>query len=203
MLLKLKSTQAGMVLITTMLLLVVVTILALAMFRGVGLEQRIAGNTMEKQRALQASVSAQQYAEQWLINNVTSSPAVDCSAQASSSTATPAICTDILANSLDSGTVGNVPWVIGGGQVGYTYNPVNTTTGSSYFPISASGGASGGISTYYSAPVVYISQLGVDATLSNAVDYRIDAWSYAGARNTVAVVESTYQVRFISKAPGP
>ncbi|HZT01596.1 MAG TPA: PilX N-terminal domain-containing pilus assembly protein [Steroidobacteraceae bacterium] len=198
MLLKHKSAQLGMVLITTMLLLVVVTLLALAMFRGVGLEQRIAGNTMEKQRALQASVSAQQYAEQWLVNNVTSTPAVDCSAQASSSTGAPAICTDILANSLDSGTVGNVPWVIGGGQVGYSYNPVNAT-GSSYFPISTSGG----LSTYYSAPVVYISQLGVDATLSNAVDYRIDAWSYAGARNTVAVVESTYQVRFISKAPGP
>lgn len=199
MLLKHRSTQLGMVLITTMLLLVVVTLLALAMFRGVGLEERIAGNTMEKQRALQAAVSAQQYAEQWLAGNVTSSPAVDCSALASSSTAAPAICTDILANSLDSGTVASVPWHIGGGPVGYSYNPVNTTTSSSYFLISTTGGPA----TYYAAPVLYISQLGVDATLSNAVDYRIDAWSYAGAPNTVAVVESTYQVRYISKAPGP
>src|SRR6185312_16564834 len=75
-----KSIQSGMVLITTMLLLVVVTILALAMFRGAGLEQRIAGNTMEKQRALQAAVSSQQYGESWLASNVTSSPPVDCSA---------------------------------------------------------------------------------------------------------------------------
>jgi type IV pilus assembly protein PilX len=199
MMLKTRSTQLGMVLITTMLLLVVVTLLALAMFRGVGLEERIAGNTMEKQRALQAAVSAQQYAEQWLANNVLSTPAVDCSAQASSSTGTPAICTDILANSLDSGTVSNVPWYIGGGQVGYSYNPVNASTSSGYFTVSTSGG----LATYYAAPVVYISQLGPDATLGNAIDYRIDAWSYAGAPNTVAVVESTYQVRYTSKAPGP
>lgn len=188
-----KSTQLGMVLITTMLLLVIVTILALAMFRGAGLEGRIAGNTMEKQRALQAAVSTQQYAEQWLAANVTSSPAVDCSALASSSTGAPAICTDILAKSLDSGTVSNVPWNIGGGQVGYSYNP------SGYLPISTTGGPG----TYYAAPVLYISELGPDATLANAVDYGIDAWSYAGAQSTVAVVESTYQIRYTSKPPGP
>lgn len=194
-----KSTQLGMVLITTLLLLVVVTLLALAMFRGVGLEQTIAGNTMEKQRALQAAVSAQQYAEQWLQTNIASSPAVDCSAQASSSTAAPTICTDILANSVDSGSVAKVPWTIGGGNVGYTYNPVNTTTNANYFPVDPSGARD----SYYGAPIVYISQLGVDATLSNAVDYRIDAWSYGGNQTTVAVVESTYQIRYTSKPPGP
>lgn len=197
--LKQRSTQLGMVLITTMLLLVVVTLLALAMFRGVGLEERIAGNTMEKQRALQAAVSAQQYAEQWLATNITSSPAVDCSGTASSSSAAPTICSNILANSLDSGTVTNVPWSVGGKAAGYSYDPVNTATSTNYFPVNTAGG----LDTYYAAPVMYISQLGIDATLSNAVDYRIDAWSYAGARSTVTVVESTYQVRFTSKAPGP
>lgn len=194
-----KSTQLGMVLITTMLLLVVVTILALAMFRAVGLEERIAGNTMEKQRALQAAVSAQQYGEQWLASNVTSSPPVDCSAQASTSTSTgtPIICTDILANSLDSGTTSNVPWIIGGGAVGYSYNPVNASTSTNYFPVNTSGG----LNTYYAAPVMYISLLGQDATLPNAIDYSVDAWSYAGAQSTVAVVESTYQIRYTSRFP--
>lgn len=190
-----KSPQAGMVLITTMLLLIVVTILALAMFRGSGLETRIAGNTMEKQRALQAAVSAQQYAEQWLVTNVTSSPAVDCSATASSSTSAPTICSNILANSVTS--VAKVPWYIGGAQVGYSYNPTNA--GTNYFQVNTAGGSG----TYYAAPVFYISQLGTDATLSNAVDYRIDAWSYGGAQSTVAIVDSTYQIRYTSKAPGP
>jgi len=196
-----KSVQAGMVLITTMLLLVVVTILALAMFRGTGLEARIAGNTMEKQRALQAAVSAQQYAEQWLVTNVASSPPVDCSGTASPSTATPTICTDILSTALDTGTdtQGQVPWKIGGGIVGYSYNPTNPATSAGYFTVNTAGG----LNTYYAAPVLYISELGPDGTLANAIDYAIDAWSYAGAQSTVAVVESTYQIRYTSKPPGP
>lgn len=195
-----KPTQSGMVLITTMLLLVVVTILALAMFRGAGLEQRIAGNTMEKQRALQAAVSSQQYAEQWLVNNVQSSPAVDCSGTGSPSNSAPTICSDILANSLDAGaSVATVPWKIGGGTVGYSYNPTNTVTSTSYFQVNTSGGPN----TYYAAPVLYISELGQDGTLANAVDYGIDAWSYAGDQRTVAVVDSVYQIRYISKPPGP
>lgn len=198
MLISRKSTQLGMVLITTMLLLVVVTLLALAMFRGVGLETRIAGNTMEKQRALQAAVSAQQYAEQWLASNIVSSPATDCTSLGSSSTSAPTVCSNILSQSVDSGSVAKVPWTIGGAAAGYSYNPTNTTTSSNYFQV-----ANSGPNTYFAAPVFYISQLGVDATLSNAVDYRIDAWSYGGAQSTVAVVDSTYQIRYTSKAPGP
>lgn len=195
-----KSFQRGMVLITTMLLLVVVTLLALAMFRGSGLEERIAGNTMEKQRALQAAVSAQQYAEQWLVANVSSSPPVDCSGHGSPSSAAPTICSDILATSLDTGTVANVPWVIGGGTMGYSYNLADPNNpGNNYFPVSSTGGPG----TYFGAPVLYISELGPDGTLANAVDYAIDAWSYAGAQSTVAVVESTYQIRYTSKPPGP
>ena len=189
-----KSIQSGMVLITTMLLLVVVTILALAMFRGAGLEQRIAGNTMEKQRALQAAVSSQQYAEQWLVNNVQTSPAVDCSGTGSPSNSAPTICSDILANSLDAGaTVATVPWTIGGGNVGYSFNPTNI------FSVNTSGGPN----TYYSAPVLYISELGQDGTLANAVDYGVDAWARGGSLSTVAVVDSVYQIRYISKPPGP
>src|SRR5271163_4687984 len=58
--------QRGMALITAMLLLIVVTIMALSMFRSYGIEERIAGNTRDKQRAINAAISAQQYAEAWL-----------------------------------------------------------------------------------------------------------------------------------------
>ena len=70
--------QTGMVLVTTLLLLIVITILALAMFRGTGLDNRIAGNVLDKQRALQAADSAQEYAEQWLYDDVTTTPLVSC-----------------------------------------------------------------------------------------------------------------------------
>ena len=63
---RLPSTQKGMVLVTGMLLLIVVTILAMSMFRGYGTQQKIAGNVREKNRAVSSAVSAQQYAEYWL-----------------------------------------------------------------------------------------------------------------------------------------
>jgi type IV pilus assembly protein PilX len=61
-----RAAERGMVLISSLLLLLVVTILAVAIFRNYGMEEKIAGNTREKQRALHAAESAQQYAEWWL-----------------------------------------------------------------------------------------------------------------------------------------
>src|SRR5262249_10281238 len=71
----LRSRQAGMLLVSSMLLLVIVTILALSMFRSVGVQQKIAGNLREKQRALHAAESAQQYAEWWLSNGTNAASA--------------------------------------------------------------------------------------------------------------------------------
>ena len=58
--------QRGLVLVTSLLLLVVVTILAIGMFRSFGLDEKIAGNVREKQRALHAAEGAQAYAEWWV-----------------------------------------------------------------------------------------------------------------------------------------
>ena len=55
-----------MVLVTALLMLIVVTILAVAMFRSFGLDEKIAGNLREKQRALNAAETAEQFAEYWL-----------------------------------------------------------------------------------------------------------------------------------------
>ena len=45
------TTQRGMVLISSLLLLLVVTIFAMSMFRSFGVEEKIAGNTRDKERA--------------------------------------------------------------------------------------------------------------------------------------------------------
>jgi type IV pilus assembly protein PilX len=55
--------QRGMVLVTALLLLIVVTILAVGMFRSFGLDERMAGNVREKNRALNTAESAEQAAE--------------------------------------------------------------------------------------------------------------------------------------------
>jgi type IV pilus assembly protein PilX len=185
--------EHGMVLIITLLLLVVVTLLAIGMFHGLGLEERIAGNTMEKQRAEQSAVTAEQYAEQWLVSNVNTSAPVTCSSGGSAISSTSLICNNLLSQYVDAGTVATVPWTISGAAVGFSYNPNNDMTTS----------GSGGLSTYAGLPTFYISVLGQDAYNPQAYDYQIDAWSYAGTTSTVAVIESTYQIIFKDKAPGP
>src|SRR2546430_11055085 len=58
--------QRGVALISSLLLLIIITILALSMFRSFGTQEKIAGNLREKDRALHAAASAQQYGEWWL-----------------------------------------------------------------------------------------------------------------------------------------
>lgn len=186
----------GMVLITTILLLIVVTLLALAMLRGVGLETRIAGNVMDKQRALQAATSSETYAEQWLVANVGTNTLTVCSSTTFSTTSAPEICSNTLATSTDALSAAVVPWNIGGGAIGYLYNPVSGS--GNLFTINSSGG----VNSYAAAPTVYIADLGSDATFANAIDYQVDAWSYGGGTSTVAVVESTYQIRYTATGGG-
>jgi type IV pilus assembly protein PilX len=46
------GSQRGMALVAALLLLVVITILGIGMFRSFGIQERLAGNTRDKQRAL-------------------------------------------------------------------------------------------------------------------------------------------------------
>lgn len=185
--------QQGMVLIISLLLLVVVTILALAMFRGVGLEGRIAGNVLDKQRALQAATSTEDYAEQWLVKSVATAPLTVCSAATFVGTTTPTICSNSLVASTAAASAATVPWDTGGGNdLGFGYGK-NTL-----FTVNTAGGAD----NFYQAPTVYITDLGADATYANGVDYQVDAWSYGGSTGTVAVVEGTYQIRYIATGGG-
>jgi len=71
--------QRGMVLVSSLLLLIVVTIIALSMFRSFGIQEKIAGNVREKQRALQAAVSAESFAENWLSLYGPTTPSAPCS----------------------------------------------------------------------------------------------------------------------------
>ncbi len=175
----LSSTQRGMVLITALLLLIVVTILAVGMFRGFGLDERIAGNVREKQRALNAAETAEQYAEYWLSSGNATAP-VTCSAVVAASVGQ--VCSNVLSTSVTN--VANVPWQISGANVGVTYTPSSPT------PMNIVGTA-GGAGNYYASPVFYISYLGLSPNGLGQI-YQIDAVGYGGSPDTAAVVESTY-----------
>ncbi|HUX73966.1 MAG TPA: PilX N-terminal domain-containing pilus assembly protein [Steroidobacteraceae bacterium] len=166
-----RDQQRGMVLITTLLLLIVVTILALGMFHSFGLDEKIAGNLRDKQLALHAAESAQQYAEFWLSNgNVGSS--VTCNSMVSYTVGQ--VCSNPLTN------VTAVPWLGGAVPVGVSYTPptlgVTDTT------------------TMSQQPVYYIANLGSPPS-GNGTIYQIDAVGYGGSANTTAIVESTYLVQ--------
>jgi type IV pilus assembly protein PilX len=186
---RMPRSQRGVVLITSMLLLLVVTIMALAMFRSFGIQEKIAGNMREKQRALQAAVSAQTYGEQWLISNAGTSPPVVCNSLLNANSAEGQICSNQLPTSLPVGTtVTTVPWAVSGStNVGVTYTPTGMNVGAAL--------ASNASATYVTAPTFYISDLGqsADPNVPGEV-YLVDAAGYGGNSNTVAVVESTFAV---------
>jgi type IV pilus assembly protein PilX len=182
---RMPRSQRGVVLITSMLLLLVVTIMALSMFRSFGIQEKVAGNMREKQRALQAAVSAQVYAEQWLINNAAGYTPTVCSALVSANNNLGQICSNQLW--LFTPSVTTVPWAIGASpSVGVTYVPPSMT-------VAAASAASN--NSYVNAPTFYISDAGpsADASVPGEV-YQIDAAGYGGNNNTVAVVESTFVV---------
>jgi type IV pilus assembly protein PilX len=177
------SAQRGMVLITTLLLLIVVTILAIGMFRSFGLDEKIAGNTREKQRALNAAETAEQYAEYWLANGSNNST-ITCTGPATASTTASNPIGQVCSNTLPTvvPNVAQVPWLIGGVNVGVTYIPAAPT---------AMNIAISGAGNYYYAPQYYISYLGISANGLQTY-YQIDAVGWGGSPDTAAVVESTY-----------
>lgn len=80
----------GFVLIASLLILVVLTIIAVAMFRNFGLQEKMAGNLREKTRAFELAQSALKQAETWLKQN--SSTGVACAAGQVQVAASPRIC---------------------------------------------------------------------------------------------------------------
>jgi type IV pilus assembly protein PilX len=191
-------TARGFVLIASLLLLIVMTLLALAMFHSFGIQELVAGNVREKQRALQSALAAEQYAELWLTapgNELTNT--VDCSTvslQSYSATSVPYICLKPI-SAVATGGVTAVPWKIPtvAGEVGFAFFPGSSTgagaggTNTGDMTVATAGG----INSYYQAPRFYIGLL--SATASQAV-YRIDAWNWGGTTNTASVVEANYTV---------
>jgi type IV pilus assembly protein PilX len=175
----LRRKQSGMALVTAILLLVVMTIMAVSMMRSYGVQEKIAGNTREKERALNAAVSAQQYAEYWLSTNPAPVAAV-CTGTV------PSTIGQICSPSTPAPDFTAVPWASGVTYTQFTQTPIDNVTNT----ITGTGAALKG--TYYAAPVFYITDLGPNKGLPVGELYQVDAVGYGGTPNAVAVVESTY-----------
>jgi len=177
--------ERGVVLVTSLLLLIVVTILAISMFRSFGLDEKIAGNVREKQRALSAAETAEQYAEYWLASG-NGAAVVTCTGMVTS------LVGQVCSNTALPTSFVSLPWQYSGAPVGVTYLPnAPTATNSTPTPMPI---ATSGQGTYYYQPMFYITYLGATGT-GNGKIYQIDAAGYGGSPDTAAVVESTYLVQ--------
>jgi type IV pilus assembly protein PilX len=180
------AVQRGVALISSLLLLLIITILALSMFRSFGTQEKIAGNLREKDRALHAAVSAQQYGEWWLTQG--------------SNTAVGAVACALgtLSANLGQGQICNQSPIQAGfnvTQVGATFPTAGWATQVTYVPPTMAVGVAGPNSDpgYFAAPGFYISDRGVAGDGAGEA-YQVDAYGYGSAAGTVAVVESTYEV---------
>ena len=191
--------QRGMALVTSMLLLLIITILIVSMFRSVTMQEKIAGNVREKERALHAAESAEQYAEWWITIGNNAQSAVVCGpglldASAGVPGTIGQVCSNTLAPREGAApgpnlgiNVTQVPWTtggVGGGPVGVTFLPTGMTIGA---------GGSSNNPFYFATPVFYIADVGPAAD-GHGEAYQIDAVGWGGSANAVAVVESTYEV---------
>jgi type IV pilus assembly protein PilX len=177
--------QRGVVLVSSLLLLIVVTIIALSMFRSFGIQEKIAGNMREKQRALQAAESAEVFAEVWLAANATTSLPVPCPAAAplNANLGQGQVCSQTM--QLQGIDVTQVPWPFSINYLPSLNMPLSATTHV----------ADLANPTYFATPAFYITDLGASPDISTPGEiYQIDAYAYGGSANTVAVVESTYNV---------
>ena len=180
--------QRGVALVTSILLLLIITILALSMFRSFGTQERIAGNLREKERALHAADSAQQYAEWWLLQgNNAAAGAVACTGLLVATPTQGQIC-----NQTPMGPTGMYPAAQNIMQVPFPW-PVGVT----YTPqgmLLVGQPAAPGNPPYFATPAFWITDLGIAADAAGEA-YQIDAYGYGSAANTVAIVESVYEVQ--------
>ncbi len=170
-----RAYERGMALISALLLLMVTTVLAIAMFRSFGVLEHIAGNTREKQRAFHAAESARTYAEMWLSGNqgFNATTGTNCGSGVVNA---PVICSNAITN------VTTYPW----------------TTAVSYTPPGLPTGNVGAVGNYASAPMFYVSYLSslykAFPTGTQTYYYQVDAGGTAGSTTSAVVTESVYAV---------
>jgi type IV pilus assembly protein PilX len=188
---RLHTSQRGMALISALLLLLIITVLGVGMFRSFGMQERIAGNTREKQKALHSANAAEAYAEWWLSTDaaINATTGVTCGGGTVNYTVGE-VCSNTLNNSVTNGNVATVPWLIGGSEAAVTYTPPN-------FTVETTAGVMNG---YYEAPRYYISFISQTHPAPNTTTnvYQIDAAGYGSSPSAVAVVETGYVVSKIN-----
>jgi type IV pilus assembly protein PilX len=171
----------GYVLIAGLLFLLVVSLLAVAMLRSFGLQEKIAGNTREKQRAFEAAQSALRFGEWWL-GQGNGSSGTACSGIVRV-TADDLSDMKVCTNALPDPT--RLPWTTARAD----YAPPSMTVAVKGSP----GGMTGSDINYAAAPSLHINYLGLSQDGMSML-YAVTGAAYGGSESAAVVVQSTYRV---------
>ena len=174
--------QKGFILIVSLIFLVIMTILGIAMFRGVSMDETMSGNQREKSRSVEAAQGALDSAEGWLNNgnNTIYGGTMNSGVACAGTLATPTICSTALANPT------TLPWA-------------------SFFAASgiipASSVSASGQNTYVSQPQYYIQFLGYAPGSTNIALYQVTATAQGGNSTATSVIQAVYQVQNLVHDP--
>lgn len=173
------SHQRGLALVSALLMLLIITLLGVSLFLGVTLQQRAAGNSLQKTRALEVAQSAVTAAENWLDTQSSRQVPLSCSSTVNNFR----LCALAPATPADPST-----WVNKGAtQLNGGTTQVNFTK---LVTVKANGGQ---VDSYAAYPAVWITYLG-RATMGPGNLYEIDAQASGGNVNAVAVIQTVYYV---------
>jgi type IV pilus assembly protein PilX len=168
--------QRGFISVVGLLFLFSITMLAIAMYRSGGLQERMSGNLREKARAFEAAQSALQYGEWWLSQSNRGTGTACTGVLNANNLAQMQVCSNALAS------VTSLPW-----SARADYLPPSMS-------VAAGGGlAAGGDINYVAMPSLYISYLGLSSDGLSLL-YRVSAVGYGGSSSTAAVLQSTYKL---------
>jgi type IV pilus assembly protein PilX len=172
----------GFILVSGLIFLVVVTLLSLSILRSQNTQESIAGNTRDKQRAYEAAQSALHYGEWWLSRASERLPQSGCSNAVVNGNDLDNM---VICAAAPGADVLALPW-----PYRIEYRPPGLTKSS------AGGLALSGDINYQDTPGLYIQSLGTGKSSGTGQPdlYLITAYGYGGNPDTVAVVQSTYQI---------
>ena len=165
-----RSHQGGLALVSALLMLVIITLLGVSLFLGVTLQQKAAGNSLQKTRAVEVAQSAITAAENWLNTSTNRQVPQNCT----SSVIFFRLCSMAPTHAADPGS-----WTYGASLVTLPDLKVKA--------------AGGSVDSYAAQPAVWITYLG-RATMGPGNLYEVDAQSRGGNTNSVAVIQVVYYV---------
>jgi type IV pilus assembly protein PilX len=178
----------GFVLIASLFMLIILTVMAVSMYRNFTIQENVAANTKEKGRAFQMAQSTLRYAEYELVNNFNgfATTGSGCDA-APAPVISLRICSGVTYN-IQMPTENNPEMaLINGSQ----YQPATSFLYKSQTGGTDPDGSNNGV--YYDYPSYYVQVLGTSPDGQGTL-YQITALAYGGNVNSVAAVQSTYEL---------